>query len=103
MLNLVATPANRAQRLLAAAQHKLHATDIPAFLRFTAFLRLTCLSSSEPNAYSNLLQNLAAYPAWWATCSVTAANTLTSTEPAIAALLAPINRWHHPQTLPLAA
>ncbi len=103
MLNPRTPDRDRTQFLLAFARHRLLATDLPQILRVTAFLRLSCSVLDDPEAYSHLLEQLAAYPGWWLTCSVTPATTLTSSDPAIADLFAPINHLHQLNHLPQSA
>ncbi len=107
MSTSVAPSSDRAQVLLVAAQQKLHANDMPKLLRFTAFLRLSCLTLNQPGTFADLLQQLSCYPSWWLTCEVTSAGTLKSSQAAICALLEPVNRLHQPQlparSLPWAA
>lgn len=107
MSTSVAPCHDRASVLLAAAQQKLRATDLPKLLRFTAFLRLSCLTLNQPGTFADLLQQLSRYPSWWLTCEVTPEGTLKSSHSAICALLESVNQLHRPQaparSLPLAA
>lgn len=102
MLNVTQPDRDRTQFLLAFARHRLLATDLPHILRVTAFLRLTCSTTNDPDAYAQLLEQLAAHPGWWLTCAVTPANTLTSSDPAIAHLFTPINQLHEFAPVPVA-
>lgn len=98
---------DRTQSLLTAAQQKLRATDSPKMLRFTAFLRLSCLTLDQPGAFIDLMHQLSFHQNWWLTCEVTLDGTLKSSHSAINFLLEPINALHRPrpqsQLLPLAA
>jgi len=96
-------PTDRTQQLLKSAQQKLVMADVPPLLRMTAFLRLSCLALNDSIAYSVLLQKLCCHQNWWLTCEVTSAGTLHSSNAEVNLLLAPINRLHEPQILPLAA
>jgi hypothetical protein len=99
MLSVVFTRSDRIQKLLESARQKLVTADIPQMLRITAFLRISCLTLDEPGAYFNLMQKLCSHKEWWMTCKVTAAETLTSSNPEINLLLEPINLLHQPQTV----
>lgn len=107
MLTQTLAPSDRAQALLTAAQQKLRATDSPKMLRFTAFLRLSCLTLEQPGAFADLMHQLSFHQNWWLTCEVTSDGTLKSSHSAINFLLEPINALHRPQSrfspLPLAA
>ncbi len=95
---------SKTQQILQAAQQKLLFTDTPLMLRAASFLRLSCLASEKPGAYSKLLKALSEqHQEWWNTCEVTPAGLLKSSDLRIHQLLAPVLYLHQNQDGQLAA
>lgn len=83
--------------LLFAAQTKLFAENVPALLRISAFLRLSCLAMPEPGQYSKLMKALFEQDGeWYESCSITEAELILSSNPKIHQMLIPILQLHQP-------
>lgn len=84
-------PSKQTQQLLASARQKLLAPHVPALLRITAFLRLSCAALGTDGAYPQLMQALFRYDKeWWKACEVSPDGVLCSSDPEIYWLLEPV-------------
>ncbi len=91
----IAPQSQPTQQRLAAARQKLSAPHVPALLRITAFLRLSCTALDTPGTYPQLLQALAQYDKdWWQACEISPDGLLCSADPEISWLLAPVLQLH---------
>ena len=94
-MTTVDSQANANQQRLAAARQKLIAPHVPALLRITAFLRLSCATLDTPGAYPQLMQALAQYnKEWWTACDISPDGMLYSLDPEIYWLLEPVLQLH---------
>lgn len=89
---------NQTQQVLVSARQKLLASHVPALLRMTAFLRLSCTALGTQGAYPQLMEALFRYDKeWWKACEVLPDGVLCSSDPGIYWLLEPILQLHtHP-------
>lgn len=100
-MTTISPQSNQTQQRLAAARQKLLAPHVPALLRMTAFLRLSCTALDTPGAYPQLMQALAQHDKeWWKACTVSPDGVLSSSDPEIYWLLEPVLQLHtHPLTV----
>lgn len=84
--------------LLARAQQKLQATDVPFELRVVYYLRLSCLVLNDPSmTYSDLRRTLFSYDRqWMASCQVSSDGLLISSDRTVEMLLSVITALHQP-------